>query len=204
MDFSITNIDHGNFDLNALHAYFPLRENRCTSFEYDGISAKFTVSDDYDIQLEDVKGALEYQPEGRYLIDYHGWERRIKIVCNENKLIAWASYDLERNDCSEAFFSRPIVPLFYVPEDSERPSRMAKIEGIISGRKLKFENHSRKRLLELGKYGSWFNDERVEMEIVSDNCYDSMAFEQGVVTEKRGIKYHSDYEDTLKWLHFQN
>jgi hypothetical protein len=203
MNFSITNIDRsdGGLDPHAIMAFFRIKEDGPISFEFDGASAKCEVQEDYNIKLELVKDALAYQPDGRYLVDYVGYSRHIKVVYLGDAILGWASYDVSSNQDGRSFFSRSIVPLSDCASDT-RPMKIATIEGLKSGRKIELFNPSRKYLLELAKHGSRFNKERVEIEIKSSNRYDAVTFFDGKVQEKRGVNYHPGYQSTIAWLSF--
>ena len=203
--FKITNISPNNptLNLDALKAYFHTEEKCPFNLEYEDNTVNIITYNHAHLSISNVKSALLYQPTDRFLLEYVGSQRHAKIVYQEGKTLAWASYDMKKAPDDLINLNLPFGSLEKQNDRRINSTPVAYFKGALSGRSFQMKGPPRDTMTNLAKYGSWFNQEKVILEIVRPDRFDALTFENGVVREKRGINYHDDFEDTVKWLGFE-
>ena len=199
--FSITNIDQtpNGINTDALNAFFRLKEHEKIKLQDEN---KLITGDPRALSFNMIKTALQYQPKDRFLVEYLGTLRHAKMVYKDDEVLAWASYDRADMPIDLKDLALPLQASFGEQGNTEFCSATAYVRGKKSGKDIVIKYPKRDELVKLAKYGSWFNEEEVTLELIRDDRFDAVRFVAGKVKEKRGFNYHDNYKDTLEWLRF--
>jgi hypothetical protein len=199
--FSITNIDQlsNGINLDALKAFLHLNENNKIVLEGE---SKLITGDPRALSFNMIRAALQYQPKDRFLVEYLGTLRHAKMVYQDDQVLAWASYDRADMPLDLNELALPLQTGLDKQPNADFCSSTAYVRGRKSGKDIVVKYPNRDELVKLAKYGSWFNEEEVTLELVRNDRFDALRFVEGKVKEKRGFNHHDNYKNTLEWLRF--
>jgi hypothetical protein len=204
--FSIKNIDHpaDGINKNALKAFLHINTNDKVTYYEETEDLKLTTYNIRFLNFDIIRQSLQYQPKERFLIEYLGTLRHTKMMYKDDQVLAWASYDRADAPQDLSELNLPLQDDLSGPENSGLHSPTAFVQGKQSGRNISMKYPNREELVKLAKYGSWFNEEEVTLELVRKDRFDAMRFVKGQIREKRGFNYHDEYKDTMEWLRFDH